>query len=63
MVVKNKKNEVGEQRIKLIGVDAAGTFIKAIVAINSKDKEWRCVTAMKMNINEKFSYLKHIGDK
>ena len=63
LVVKNKKNESGEQRLKLIGVDASGTFIKAIIAIDFKNKKWRCVTAIKMNNNEKYSYLKHIGAK
>jgi len=47
----------------LIGVDASGTFIKAIIAIDFKNKKWRCVTAIKMNNNEKYSYLKHIGAK
>ncbi len=63
IVVKNKKNKSGEKRYKLLGADASGTFIKAIIAIYSKRKLWRCVTAVKMTLAEKRSFLKFIGVK
>ena len=63
LVNKNKKNKYGEKRYKLLGVDASGTFIKAIIAVYSKKKLWRCVTAVKMISAEKRSYLKFIGVK
>jgi len=63
LVVKNKKNESGEKRFKLLGVDAAGIYIKAIISTDSSKKLWRCVTAIKMTNAEKKSYLKYIGVK
>ena len=62
-VIKNKKNLKNEYRLKLFGVDAGGTFIKAIVALDTKNKIWRCVTAVEMNQNEKRTFLKFIGEK
>lgn len=62
-VIKNKKNKNKEYRLKLLGVDAGGTFIKAIIAINSKKELWRCVTAIKMTEQEKRTFLKYIGEK
>lgn len=63
LVLKNKKNINGEKRIKLLGVDAAGTYIKIIIALNNHKHLWRCVTAIKMNENEKKLYLKYVGVK
>jgi hypothetical protein len=49
-----------EERYRLWGTDAAGTFLEVIVAVYPRFEAWRCVTAYRMSEAARQAYLRRI---
>ncbi len=57
---KKKRGRVTEDRYRLWGTDASGTFIEAIIASYPEYGIWRCVTAFPMSHTTQETYLRRI---
>jgi hypothetical protein len=57
---KVKQGRSTEDRYRLWGTDASGTFIEAVIAPYPKYGLWRCVTAFSMSPATQRAYLRRI---